>query len=79
MDSLHSASKSGYLSIVKYLSKLGANIESKSNLGWTPLISASGNGHLDIVKFLLEQGANIESRDNGGRTPLYCFIYRTFR
>jgi ankyrin repeat protein len=47
-----------------------ANIESRDNGGWTPLLTASRNRHLDIVRYLVEKGANIESENDNGQTPL---------
>lgn len=53
LTSLHLASQSGYLEIVKILLYHGANINNKSLDGWSPLHFASYNGHLETLKFLI--------------------------
>ena len=42
---------------MKLLLEKGADVESKSNIGQTPLLLAAWNGHKAVVKLLLEKGA----------------------
>jgi ankyrin repeat protein len=39
----------GHEAVVQLLLEKGAELEAKSNSGWTPLLYASENGHLDVV------------------------------
>ena len=52
----------------------GANIESKTNDGYTPLHLACFDGYLDIIQYLISQGANIESKTQERYTPLHIQI-----
>jgi ankyrin repeat protein len=69
--------------IAKFLIDKGANVNSKSNDGLTPLHGAcsiagfSGGADFDLVQLLIGRGANINAQDNYGRTPLYCAVGST--
>lgn len=49
---------------------LGAALEKKDKLGFTPLISAALLGYPQVTNVLLDKGANIEARNNDGQTAL---------
>ena len=51
------AAENGHEAVVKLLLEEGAELETKSNNGWTPLFYAAENGHKAVVKLLLEKGA----------------------
>jgi hypothetical protein len=68
--SLLCASQHGHLEIIKYLVSNGADVNHKSNTGWTSLMWASRNGHLETVKYLIEKGAEVNHKDNDGETSL---------
>jgi len=55
---------------VKLLLEKGAELESKSNNGQTPLSWATERGHEAVVKLLLEKGVELEFKSNNGPTPL---------
>ena len=55
---------------MKLLLEKGADVESKSRDGRTPLSWAAESGHEAAVKLLLEKGADVESKDGVGQTPL---------
>ncbi len=57
-EMLFIAARKGYLDIVKYLLRQGANINANQDIS---LDTAARNGHLDVVEFLVENGANIDS------------------
>ena len=56
--------------IIKLLVKKGANIESKTVAGWTPLTKACSLGIPEFVEIFLRKGADINASDNTGFTPL---------
>lgn len=51
----------GHMELLDVLLNRGANIETLSCSGETPLIYAAQNGHTGIVRTLLKKGANIEA------------------
>ena len=64
------ASVAGKLSVVKCLVKRGANVNSVSDTGSTPVRSACFMTHLDIVTFLVDSGADILKANYNGGTCL---------
>jgi ankyrin repeat protein len=64
------ASVAGKLSVVKCLVKHGANVNSVSDTGSTPVRSACFMTHLDIVTYLVENGADILKPNYNGGTCL---------
>lgn len=52
------AAANGYVEILKFLVKNGADINATSDYNRTALILAARNGHLEVVKILLENGAD---------------------
>ena len=60
----------GDLVSIKDLVEQGADINSKDELGWTPLYWAASMGQTDVAEFLIGMGANfIAASENG--TPLH--------
>ena len=70
---LHLACQEGLKEQVKMFLEIGAQINTKSNSGATPLHLATKNDHLEIVQILLQNGAdtNIEQEDCLRFTPLH--------
>ena len=64
------ASVSGKLDVVKYLIEFGANVNSESDTGSTPLRSACLESHLDVIKFLVKNGGDIQRPNQVGGTCL---------
>jgi ankyrin repeat protein len=56
--------------VVKLLLEKGAELESTSDYGWTPLLYVATSGHEAVVKLLLEKDVDPDSKDEYGRTPL---------
>ena len=54
------AAEKGDLEGVKDALKKGADIEARSNDGWTALVHATGEDHKDIFEFLLEKSGGLE-------------------
>ena len=57
---LHNAAIYGFKHIVETLLAKGANINAKSDVGWTPLLGALMTGQQEIVQVLIEHGATID-------------------
>jgi hypothetical protein len=55
------ASRLGYLEILKYLVSIGADVRSGNDFAF---ILAASNGHLEVVKYLVSLGADIHRHDN---------------
>jgi ankyrin repeat protein len=60
----------GSRELIEYLIENGADIEAKSDGGWTPLHSQAYSGQKDGVELLLEHGANIDAKHAFDMTPL---------
>ena len=58
-------------SVTRMLLMKGIDLESRCNLGQTPLNHAAYRGHIDICKLLLDQGAMIDSTDRHSLSPIY--------
>lgn len=56
--------------VIKYLIKMGANLNSRSRSGLSPLHIAAMRGRHEIVRILLAHGADPNLRDNDNYTPL---------
>ena len=67
---LKTAIEGGFVDIVRFLVKNGANINRTNEGGVTPLQTAIRWGNLETVKFLLAAGAEVNVRDAYGFTPL---------
>ncbi|XP_032596317.1 protein fem-1 homolog C isoform X2 [Drosophila grimshawi] len=67
---LWAAVVSGKLAMVKYLVRVGCDINATSDSGSTPVRSACYMTHTDIVKFLVENGADIKKPNINGGTCL---------
>ncbi|KAI9511648.1 ankyrin repeat-containing domain protein [Russula earlei] len=65
-----SASDGGHLHLVRLLLQSGADVESRSKIGSSPLLIASYHGHMDTIRFLLQSGAAARSQNDMGHTPL---------
>lgn len=64
------ASCYGFDKIVEYLIKHGANVNTNSYIGTTPLMLAASNDHLNIVKVLIKNNAEVNVQNETGSTCL---------
>lgn len=79
MTALHLAvANHGRASTVSDLLRLGAEVNSSSSDGTTPLMGASRVGRADMIKLLAENGAHINALNERGETAL-MFAARTGR
>ena len=69
---LLSAAKKGHLTIVEYLHKRGADINTQAYDRRSPLLAASLSTYASVVNYLLKNGANVESKTNLGFTSLHA-------
>jgi len=53
-----------------FVEEQGADVNEKSESGYTPLHSAARNPHVEIFEYLISQGADVNARDNTDSTPL---------
>ncbi|MFH1448082.1 MAG: ankyrin repeat domain-containing protein, partial [Candidatus Micrarchaeota archaeon] len=57
---LHKAASKGIENIARMLIRKGADVNTKSADGLTPLHDAAYNGHTGAVKLLIEKGADMD-------------------
>jgi ankyrin repeat protein len=70
-DEIHKAIIKGDLNkVVALLKDHSELLESKNNLGQTPLFEAASHNQLEIAELLLANGADVNARDGYGHTPL---------
>ncbi|MFA6127261.1 MAG: ankyrin repeat domain-containing protein [Bacteroidales bacterium] len=68
---LHVAVVRGYINIAKLLLSEGADLESKNNMGYTPLgFLCRSAGQFETARLLIGKGADINAKDPLGQTPL---------
>jgi ankyrin repeat protein len=60
----------GSVVIAKLLVSKGANVNTKTNDGATPLHVAAAAGNVEVTKLLVSKGANVNAKTNDGQTPL---------
>ena len=63
------ASGFGHFEVVRYLIKLGADVNQQDKDGMGPLHAAAQEGHLEIVSILLSSGGQVNRRSKEGITP----------
>ncbi|RDW62024.1 hypothetical protein BP6252_11457 [Coleophoma cylindrospora] len=68
---LHQSCANGNFRVVKFLVEHQAEVNMKTDDGFTPLYIASQNGHIEVVKFLVEHQAEVNTKTDDGSTPLY--------
>jgi len=68
---LTSAAIKGNLNVLEFLITNGANVESTTIFGKTPLIVAAIYGHVDIIETLLKQKAEVNKKDLHGFSAIH--------
>jgi ankyrin repeat protein/penicillin V acylase-like amidase (Ntn superfamily) len=74
LSALFWAAHQGSLSQVRNLLRNGADVNTKTAIGTTPLIGATQAGNLDIVQYLINSGADINLADRHGNTALITAV-----
>ena len=71
VSSFHMAACMGDLTRVKRFVEQGADVDTKDELGWTPLYWAASTSQTNIAEFLIANGADVNAKTNDDSTPLY--------
>jgi ankyrin repeat protein len=71
LTALQFAVREGSMETVKALVDAGADVNERSEYGWTALLVATQNRYYKIGVFLLDHGADPNIANEGGWTPLY--------
>ncbi len=72
---LHRAVRDDNRDVIQGIADSGADLDSLSGRGETPLIMAILDGKVEVVDLLLAKGAGIEARNARGFTPLHAAAY----
>lgn len=67
---LHAACVAGDLDDVVFLITVGADLNSKGDMGYTPLHYAVEQEHEDIVALLINKGADKNIKNSDGELPI---------
>ncbi len=70
------AARSGCYDCVEALIKVGADVNTPTPEGVSPLMTAIDNGHNEVAKLLMDRGADPNVWDWWGRTALYVAVDR---
>ena len=70
------ASERGQAESAQQLIDSGAEIDERSNTGFTALIAATSGDHYECVKVLVDAGSNLDIQDNRERTALVWAVER---
>jgi len=66
----------GNRAMLEHLLKRGADINTPSAAGWTPLHQYCGGNDVEFIRFLLDHGANPNAADKDGTTPIHLAVTR---
>ena len=79
---LMQAAREGDLAVMRLLVDRGADVNARTDRGWTALMSAASGelvGYKEAaVRFLVEHGADIHAQDHHGRTALLVAVWWPF-
>ena len=67
---IHESARTGNIEAVKQAIAAGADVNAKTEDGWTPLHGAAVSGKNEIVELLIAEGADINAKMEDDRTPL---------
>ena len=69
--SIHKAANEGNIEAVKQHLASGADVNAKTDEGFTPLHFAANEGHKEIAELLIANSAEVNAKDDDERTPLH--------
>jgi ankyrin repeat protein len=64
----HRHAPDAWLAAVKYLVELGADVNARDNLGYTPLHHAASRGDNELILYLVSVGADVKAVARSGQT-----------
>lgn len=70
-NAIHMASRRGQLRIVRYMHKLGVDLEQRNVYGNVPMHYAAKGGFMDLVQYLAGKGADLNILNDDGESPLH--------
>ena len=70
--SIHDAAKVGNIELINQHLETGVDVNSKDEIGFTPLHYIASGSQLEIAKLLIDKGANVNAKDLDGGTPLHA-------
>ena len=70
--SIHDAAKVGNIELINQHLETGVDVNSKDEIGFTPLHYIASGSQLEIAKLLIDKGANVNAKDLNGGTPLHA-------
>mmetsp|Transcript_6268 Transcript_6268/g.6983 ORF Transcript_6268/g.6983 Transcript_6268/m.6983 type:complete len:377 (-) Transcript_6268:250-1380(-) len=76
---LHVVSKFGYIDLLLYLVKSGANVNARTSRMETPMFAAAKNGKHESIYYLLMHNANSNLANEDGKSPLYVASEKRFK
>lgn len=75
-DELSNAATAGDVVRVRYLLEQGADIDTRDDEGYTPLLTAVKTRYNELTRFLIQHGAGVNLADRDGWTPLMYAAWR---
>src|SRR5262245_28033511 len=70
VTALIAAANLGNTALIALLLQAGADVDTRSESGWTPLMRACDTGALEAAQLLLDAGADVNARNDEGYTAL---------
>ena len=74
--SIVDAAKEGNIKTIKQHLAAGADVNAKTESGWTPLHEAARSGRKEIAELLIDKGADVDAKIEAGLRPLDLAIMR---
>ncbi|KAL9089811.1 MAG: hypothetical protein Q9165_005605 [Trypethelium subeluteriae] len=71
----HIAACSNYVDALRLCKDMGADIDSRTDTGETPILSACRSGHVEAARFLLQCGSSTSAVDWLGRNVLHYLVH----
>ena len=72
------SSESGNFKVVTAFIVNGADLNTRDERGWTPLMISSFNGNQEIARLLIEHGADINVEDTSGYNPIHWAAFNGY-